>query len=527
MTFEGSAEAVYPETSPGIKTPDAVLAAVDFILLLVGAVCVIVPSILGREISIPVWGGGHVTPDLTVRNLLVFWVVLFLRLILVPRSGRPALLARCAGRISVPASAVLIGLIAFTLFLNAGQKRNWPSGDTIPIKLTPISILEEGNLDLNEFLDGVYHTRQYGLFWKEGKALSAYPLASAMTALPVYAVFRVLFPAAFHSWKWSYVQHRGDDLPNIVTYMELCSAASIAALTVIIVWLFCLRASGSKQVATWCSLAFGAGTSMMSTAGIALWQHGPACLSLALMMLFLQKAGAASRWALIVAGLSAAWAYACRPAVAILLAVMGVWVVIRFRWKAVLFFIPAAVLGAAVLFWNYRVYGHPAGGYSQMAASFIPFDWKIFRILLFSPSRGLFVFSPFLLFAVIWGLNRAVRAPLSLPTFCLYSALATVVFFTCWSTWTGGACFGPRYLCEAALMLSFIMPFKMRSLIPSALGWRLFIVAVLFSCHVHILGAKHGDNGWTGKCFRGEDISRMWSLSRSQIVWTLMGNPSP
>ena len=495
------------------------------VCLVVAAAWFVLPLlVLGREPEMALPFGNHITAGLSQRNLLIYLVVLWIRLHLRTESGESWLIRFCKG-LSPALGSLLIGVVAFLVYLNIGAFRSWPTGDSIPSKLVPISILEHGNMDLEAFREGVPSGRGYGFYRTGDRSISVYPPGTPLTALPVYAAFAVLLPETFHSWRWAYSVPGGDDLPNVANFMEQFSAALIAALAVVVFWQICLRVTTDRRASLWFTVAYGLGTSLLSTASLALWQHGPACLFLGLMVLCLLRGREGGSWFLALAGLSGGWAYICRPPVVVVLAVFALWVVLEFRWRAIAFLVPCAVPSVAIMIWNQVVYGSFMGGYAPLASVFVAFDWRVFMALLFSPSRGVFIFSPFLLFAVALGIKQLFKTSLSFPSFCFYSAVANVILFSCWGTWTAGSSFGPRYLCEAALFLSLVFPFHVHlPAVPRFLR-EVFIVAVLFSCFIHITGARQGDHSWTSRVYVQDNLPAAWKWRDSQLVWTLIGGP--
>jgi len=135
------------------------------------------------------------------------------------------------------------------------------------------------------------------------------------------------------------------------------------------------------------------------------------------------------------------------------------------------------------------------------------------------------VFSPFLLFAAAAGVKQVFKFPLSVSSFCFYSAVANVILFSCWGTWTAGSSFGPRYLCEAALFLCLIFPFCFRLPDVSRLLREMFILAVLFSLFIHMTGARQGDHSWTSRVYVEDSLPAAWKWRDSQLVWTMIGGP--
>jgi hypothetical protein len=74
----------------------------------------------------------------------------------------------------------------------------------------------------------------------------------------------------------------------------------------------------------------------------------------------------------------------------------------------------------------------------------------------FSPSRGLFVFSPVVALA-FWGLVRAWRDPEHAPLRPLrVAALANIFVAAAWYGWWGGWCYGYRLLIDSVTLLAFV-----------------------------------------------------------------------
>ena len=133
----------------------------DVLLMLAAGWFILPVLVFGRELEIPLPFGNHITAGLSLRNVLVCLVVLWIRLHLRTATGE-AWLSRFARSLSPFLASLLVGVVAFLIYLNIGHFRVWPSGDTIPSKLLPISILEQGNVDLEIFRQGIRPGRSYG-----------------------------------------------------------------------------------------------------------------------------------------------------------------------------------------------------------------------------------------------------------------------------------------------------------------------------------------------------------------------------
>ncbi len=81
-----------------------------------------------------------------------------------------------------------------------------------------------------------------------------------------------------------------------------------------------------------------------------------------------------------------------------------------------------------------------------------------------SPSKGLLIYSPFVVFSVVSAI-RAAKSPTldaRLLTCLTAGAVLTVANYACFERWIGGTCYGPRYLtdisCVASLLLMYAFP---------------------------------------------------------------------
>ena len=413
-----------------------------------------------------------------------------------------------------------------------------PSGDTMPARLLPFSILREGNLDLDEFNLGV-HTEQGNFsnlpdFVREikGHMISVYPVTTPMLITPLYlpVVWFRRAPVSLES--------------PVGIIMEKLSASFIASLSALFVYLS-LRELCARRPALWLTLLYAFGTNTWVTSSQTLWQHGVGELALSLMCYALLKSQTDDSW-LRLAGLGAGLAAAARPTNVIfsLLSLIYVW---RFhRREVVSFLLWPVIIGIPLVSYNLFYFGTITGGYgtidltsSMLLGNFLRFDYEGLLGILFSPSRGLFIYTPFVFFSV-WG-GILLWRDRTFPPVLKYMSLGVVgqVFlYGKYSVWWGGWSYGPRFLTDIVpflcLMLVPILPLLRQWMIRSA-----FIVACLFSIAVQIIGVFCYNYGWdiipVNVDFRPQ---RLWDWHDPQILRTLQdglaptwpilkGNPTP
>lgn len=195
------------------------------------------------------------------------------------------------------------------------------------------------------------------------------------------------------------------------------------------------------------------GSSLMSTMATALWSLDLTVLFLCISLWIMEKyeAGQNGRLAPYGLGLSLFAAYLCRPTAGILallaLFYLGAWHRRDLAIAASVILVCSAIFAA----FNWREFGQPLPGY-YVASNWLHGSQVGTAVYgaLFSPARGLFVYSPFF-FGVLAGallLWRKVKrfhlAWLAIVWFCGHLAAVAAT-----SMWWGGYSFGPRLLTDA------------------------------------------------------------------------------
>lgn len=173
---------------------------------------------------------------------------------------------------------------------------------------------------------------------------------------------------------------------------------------------------GSARSVLGCTTALAFGTGFWPNASAELWTHGPDALWLSLAMLALQRR---RHW---LAGIAMVGAVTTRPHLALAAAAIGLGCGLGLRqWRPIIRVGIPSVLGLAGLFaWNRWMFGSPSlqGGYTyatgRVTATSSAATHEFIQSglgSLFSPLRGLLVYSPF----VLLGALTAIRRPRNKP----------------------------------------------------------------------------------------------------------------
>jgi hypothetical protein len=182
-------------------------------------------------------------------------------------------------------------------------------------------------------------------------------------------------------------------------------------------------------------------------------------------------------------------------------------------------FVPVAAAGAALAAYNLRVFGVFHGGHPLwFHGAFLPG----LAGLLFSPGRGLLIYTPVLVFAA------AVRGrPSPLLTACLVFSALHLAIVAKWAMWWGGYCWGPRLLSELAAPL-IVMTALATPRLASRPVRAAFATLALYSFLVQALGVYVYPRGrWDHTPVPVDHVpSRLWDWRDNPIARTLRADPA-
>ncbi|HEX9986048.1 MAG TPA: hypothetical protein VGF69_22495 [Thermoanaerobaculia bacterium] len=361
-------------------------------------------------------------------------------------------------RENIGRTSLLIGLVCLVIYNVNG--RGITAGDTYPARYLPFAIVKYHTIFLNPVAKVAAQGRGDGAFWMlprpDGRIISLYPVVVPVLVAPLYV------PAA------AYLQLRGwtgGNLDHLARIMEKLSASLVASLSVSLLYLL-LRRRARASIALLLTVAYAFGTTTWAISSQALWQHGMATLLVIGVLLLLTGALTAPR--AFAAGLLCGLIAANRPPDAILAAALGLYALFRTSGRQRLLFVAASALPlAAVLLYNFGVAGNVLGGYGLIGkAAFFSHDLLPgVAGLLFSPTRGLLVFSPFLLFLALVGRHMPRGRDERFLTMAMIVAVVLQIMLYAKADWRGGLSWGPRYMTD-------FLPFLIWMLVPVACALR-------------------------------------------------------
>ena len=385
------------------------------------------------------------------------------------------------------------------------------------------SMLREGNVNLDEYRPVMDLDLDYRLRQVNGHVFYYYPVATPLLVAPAVVLINAAYALTRPTDFYTYLQtHAPDDR---MARLERLLASAVVALATAVMYLIARLSLGRWRSLLIAGL-FAFATSMWSTSSRALWQHGPAALLL-LLALYVTLAYRLMPVSLFMTGLILGFAYLVRPTNSLAFAFFGLYFLLnapRRFWA----FAGGALVALAPYF---------ADNLSNYANIFPPYSFQLFERFgtpsavgeallgtLFSPNRGLFVFTPVAAFA-LYGAARAVAdGGIRRENLALY---VTAILLSHWivtslfEDWGGAWSIGPRYFVE-------VVPFLMYFLIPVVRGpllgqapWNyVFVAAAAFSVVVQARCAlSEYPFQWNGKpAALVEAPERKWDWSDLQFL---------
>ena len=410
-------------------------------------------------------------------------------------------------------------LFSTILILYLANGRSIPADDTLAARYLPLSILREGNFDLDEFpfLHGHAFIESAG-----GHYVSPYPVGAALLALPVY------LPAALGNV---------DAQSPLIGELEKLSAAMAVALSAVVLY-FALCRLTSRRNALVITVVYAFGTSSLSTTSQALWQHGASQLALTVALYGLVR-GRDDRWGAL-AGFALSFAVISRPTDVLLAVPLGLYVLAHRRRQVVGFALATLVPILFQLWYNAACFGNPfrLQFFPTLSAAVRQFSrgrglWSTpfldgFAGILLSPGRGLFIYTPIFLLSLI-GMGLAwKRGGDLLLRYASVGVVLTIMLYSKWFSWWGGYTYGPRMLADLAPVLAMSL-YPVMALIPNSRALKAaFVGLALWSVAAHSIGAFVDDRSWNGRVDVDNAPERLWSWTDNQLVDPFRrGLPSP
>jgi hypothetical protein len=390
------------------------------------------------------------------------------------------------------------------------------AGDTYPARYLPFSIVQYRTLFLDPVANVAAQGRGAGAFWMihrpDGHLISFYPIVVPVLVSPLY----VPAVAYVHLLGWNAAR-----LDHVARVMEKLVASFLAALSAALLYLL-LRRRASAAVALLLTLAYAFGTTTWVISSQALWQHGMAELLLIATLLFLT--GRCTTPRAFAAGLLLGLIASNRPPDAVLGLVLGIYGLYWAGWRRVAALAAGSVVPVLlVMLYNLRATGNIAGGYGLLGTSNF-FSHSLLPGIagvLVSPTRGLLVFSPFLIFLALAWRHLPRERNERLLTLAMSLAVAVQLVVYAKADWRAGFSWGSRYMTD-------LLPFLIWILVPVVAALRgvakaCFVCLVGVAVVIEAIGAFSFNGGFDTPIFAADrgtelDMRPAWNWQNAGFI---------
>ncbi|HEV8267643.1 MAG TPA: hypothetical protein VGR00_05400 [Thermoanaerobaculia bacterium] len=399
-------------------------------------------------------------------------------------------------------------LLAFPLYVAfVANGEPLSSGDNLATSRLGPLIVQKRTLDLSSVAAFHEEPLPYAAVWVGDRLLPSFPLGTGLLSVPYAAAALVASSdetttALFDRWEKHF--------------------ASLLTVGAAVLLFLALRRRFGEKAAFGAALLFGLATPAFSTGSQALWSTTGEVFLICLV-LFLVLGGeppVPSAARLLAAGAALGGAFLCRPSALLAGGFVALAVIVEIRGKAWPLLAAAGLSVGLAAAWLGSLYGHPLGGYGLMNASASMWAPTTAGALgtLFSPSRGLVVFFPYVLLAGA-GLAASSRPTKRWWLAAFGATVATYALAASYGKWWGGASLGPRLMSEASpfmalLALPLLTSFRERG------RWRwTFLGTALFAAATQVLIVNSpAAIGWSARVDVDRNPESLWSLRDSQIV---------
>jgi hypothetical protein len=411
-------------------------------------------------------------------------------------------------------------LILFCIVVYNANFRLISAGDNYPARYLPFGILKYRSVSLDPIatITAQGDAHPYWVVDKYGPKFSRYPIAVPVLVTPLY-----LPAAAYLHWQ-GWTDH---ELNLVARIMEKLVSSFIASLSVAFMYLLLVWRARCPW-ALWLTIAYGFGCNTWMISSQALWQHGVAELLLVAAVFILLGPCTGKRC--LGAGLILGLIACARPPDVILGLALGLFGIRWARARVWLFVIGAAIPLMLLVAYNYHVAHRFVGGYG------VGRDLSFFRYslpcgvlgLFFSPARGLFIFSPFLLllpFCLRYTFRDPHSRTLAVPL--LIAVIAQVLLYAKLD-WRAGCAWGPRWLTDTLPLLVWMLAAGFASL--GRIGRTVFVLTTCISIWVQIVGAfwYTGESDAVIMKSAGDpNQGVVWDISSAPFVVELGHDPAP
>lgn len=363
---------------------------------------------------------------------------------------------------------VWVFVVTFILLVGFFPRMNSypPSWDNIPTALLPISLIHEGNFDFNEFTQGqakqATHRTSGDVYYyfsvnSQNKVVANFPVFPGILTSPFYLLWSVIHPQLIDI---------RDFFSPTLWEINFVISVLLSAATASTIYVLIYSQVKKVELALLMTVIFVFATPVVNTTSRFLWQHTFSLLFVTLSLYaYLRKN-------FNVLFVTTILAFLCRPPTLLLCVPLLIQLLITtwptFTKKGMNLGTVISVGLGLVLLGTQMEYAYRYLDGTNLFAlqySLQRFQGNILVGLvglLFSPSRGLFIFSPVFLLSLVYFFSpKNIKTNISL----IIGMIAFTVLTAKWDMWWGGTSLGYRLIVELVPFLILGLSLKLKEFV--------------------------------------------------------------
>ncbi len=348
---------------------------------------------------------------------------------------------------------------------------------------TTVSLVREGNLDIDEYYDLFPKAFYANLTKYKAHTYNYYPYGVSILALPHIWIIN-----QWYKWKDKDLQEKV--ISSSTINLEKSISSSLLSIATCFFFVLAFHITNSISKSLFLVFLFSFCTLIFSVLSRGLWQHTGSILLLSIALYcILQK----RQTLLILSALPLFFTYIIRPTNILPVFFLGLIVIYQLKSKSVYFLglgLSILIIFFSVNFSNFGSITHPYYDFRKVNGSETFYEALLGN--LFSPARGLFIYSPIFLFS-LYGIYLKKKNEALLP---LDYALFFIIIFH-WLlvsrnlNWWGGHCYGYRLLSDLIPFFMYYLIFFIKYNKIKSYVFAIFIITVLVSFYINFKGAQY------------------------------------
>lgn len=373
--------------------------------------------------------------------------------------------------------------IYFLVWIIFYQTKVFNQNDSLWNVYTSISIVKEGNFDLDEYQILFPKAFHANLVEANGHFYNYYPYGPSLLALPYIWI----------TDKWYSIQGKNLQEKVIASStigFEKLISSSLLSLSACIFFFISLRLTDSIPKSLLLVFLFSFCTIVFSTISRGLWQHAGSIFLLSVVVYIFISNKLAS---IILSAIPLYFSYIVRPTNLLPIVFLSFIAILLLRKKSIYFFLLGFLTLSSFFYTNYILFGstmHPYYDFRKVSGSNLFYEALLGNLV--SPARGLFVYSPIFLFSFV---GIYFKKKYETILFLDYAFFAIIVLhYVAVSrnlNWWGGHSYGYRLLSDVIPFLTFYLIYFLKYVNFKSATFAIFLVCMLISVFINLRGALY------------------------------------